>query len=95
MRACILAFCTACLLIAPASASSGVKPEQGQKVRPEAVVDRYPEWWQGRQHYFFDETNSYRPQTDGSGSADPKECAEVLKRTDGVSVTRRSNKCDE
>ena len=96
MRAPILAFCTACVLTAPAFASSVVEPRPVEKL-PVDVGDRYPERWQGRQHYLFDETYT-GPQTDGRGSPDARECSDVtiqLKRTDGVSVTRRSSRCDE
>ena len=57
MRAAIL-FCTGSILLATPSHSATSAPassDEAARVRLEAISNRSPEEWQGRQHYLYDE----------------------------------------
>jgi hypothetical protein len=57
--------------------------------------DRWPDRWQGRQHYLYDQANP--PETTASGgAADPRTCADTpvrVRRADGTTMIKRMNRC--
>jgi hypothetical protein len=61
----------------------------------QAVGDRWPDRWQGRQHYLFDEDNP--PETTATGRAnDTQACANEavrVPRADGSTAIERMNRC--
>jgi hypothetical protein len=85
------------ILTTSASAGPALDAETADMMRREALADRYPDRWQGRQHYLFDETNKRAPATYGSATGDGLECRDVparVKRPDGSTTVSRFNKCD-
>ena len=61
MRAATL-LCAGCILLATPSHSATIKSassDEAAMMRLEAISDRSPEQWQGRQHYLYDE--DYQP----------------------------------
>ena len=100
MRAVFAGFCAVCVLIAsPTYAGEpGVVPrnaEEASLMHMQAVGDRWPERWQGRQHYLFDENSP--PETTASGRAtDALACADEpvrVRRADGTTGVSRINRC--
>jgi hypothetical protein len=98
MRAAII-FCAGCLLLATQSYSATVAPansDEAAMMRVEAIGDRSPEQWQGRQHYLYDEDHQPGEETVGSAGSNPLACDEEpvrLRRSDGKTVIRRLNRC--
>ena len=61
----------------------------------EAEVNLERDQWNGRQHILFDKQNR---RTTGSSAKDLEDCRSVptrLRRSDGTTVVKRINKCEE
>jgi hypothetical protein len=100
MRAVISALCVACVLIG--SPSLAGDPKEAPKTADEAALmwmqalgDRWPERWQGRRHYLFDEDNP--PETTATGRAgDARACAGEpvrVRRADGSTEVQKTDRC--
>src|SRR6478672_2547175 len=95
MRAAIL-FCTGCILLATSGHSATLSADEAARLRLEAISDRSPEEWQGRQHYLYDEDYQPGEETVGSAGANPLTCNDEpvrMPRSDGKTVIRRLNRC--
>jgi hypothetical protein len=98
MRAATL-FCTGCILLATPSRSATLLPsnsDEAARMQLEAISDRSPEQWQGRQHYLYDEDYQPGEETVGSAGSNPLTCNDEpvrLRRSDGKTVIRRLNRC--
>ena len=98
MRAATL-FYTGCILLATPSQSATLPPantDEAAMLRLEALSDRSPEQWQGRQHYLYDEDYQPGEETVGSAGSNPLTCSDErvrLRRSDGKTVIRRLNCC--
>src|SRR5215207_6173638 len=98
MRAAVI-FCTWCVLIATPIHSSAVSPatsDEAARLWLEAISDRSPEQWKGRQHYLYYEDYQPGEETVGSASSNPLSCnneAVRMRRSDGKTVVRRLNRC--
>ena len=92
-------FCSGCLFLATPSFGTTLDPtnaDDATKMLLEAISDRSPEQWQGRQHYLYDEDHQPGEETVGSAGSNPLTCSDEpvrLRRSDGKSVIRRLNKC--
>jgi hypothetical protein len=100
MRVIVLGCLAACALIA--SPIGAAEPEDEPKTADEAALmwmqavgDRWPDRWQGRQHYLFDEDNP--PETTATGRTnDAQACADEpvrVPRADGSTAIKRMNRC--
>jgi hypothetical protein len=70
---------------------------EAAQLQLEAVGERWPDRWQGRQHYLFDEESRPTAHTDGRNSADARACANHAMRVrqpDGSTTVVRANRCD-
>ncbi len=59
--------------------------------------DRWHDRWQGRRSYLEDDPREAQASTDGYQLYNRTECRNVavrLRRTDGMTVIRRVNRCD-
>jgi hypothetical protein len=97
MRAAIVSI--GCLLLATPSYSANVAPANSNEaamMRIEAIGDRSPEQWQGRQHYLYDEDHQPGEETVGWAGSNPLACEDEpvrLRRSNGKAVIRRLNRC--
>lgn len=103
MRADILRLCAVCVLIAsPVAAPGHAEPQATPKTADEAALlhrqavgDRWPDRWQGRHHYLFDDDN--RPETTATNAtADAQACATEpvrVRRADGSTEIVRIDRC--
>jgi hypothetical protein len=99
MRAVISGLFAACVLIAlPVHAAEQDAPKTADEAAllwKQAVGDRWPDRWQGRQHYLFDESNP--PETTATSRAsDALACADEpvrVRRADGSTRVERVNRC--
>jgi hypothetical protein len=92
MRAGVI--CTLCVALAnPTYAAAGPKnADEAAMMHREALGDRWPERWQGRQHYLYDD--EFQPQTTGAGNA--RACANEpvrIRRPDGTTTVKRTDRC--
>ena len=98
MRAAII-FCTGCIFLANPSHGATLPPansDEAARMRLEAISDRTPEQWQGRQHYLYDEDYQPGEETVGSAGSNPLVCSDEpvrLRRSDGKTIIRRLNRC--
>jgi hypothetical protein len=96
MRA-LMVFCIGCIMLVSPSHSATVKSaDEAAMMRLEAISDRSPEEWQGRQHYLYDEDYQPGEETVGSAGSNPLACSDErvqLRRSDGRTVIRRLNRC--
>ena len=98
MRAAII-FCTGFIFLANPSHGAILSPansDEAAMLRLEAISDRSPEQWQGRQHYLYDEDYQPGEETVGSAGSNPLTCNDEpvrLRRSDGKTVIRRLNRC--
>ena len=98
MRAAMV-FCTGFILLAAPSHSATLPPansDEAVRMRLEAISDRSPEQWQGRQHYLYDEDYQPGEETVGSAGSNPMTCNDEpvrMRRSDGKTVIRRLNRC--
>lgn len=70
---------------------------EAMQLQMEAVGDRWPERWQGRQHYLFDEEALPTTSTDGRNAADARACATQamrVRKPDGKTAVVRANRCE-
>ena len=98
MRAAIAGIWALGALISPPSqaAPSPKDADQALRMQMEAVGDRWPDRWQGRHHYLYDEESMPRPQTEGFQPADANACVNErmrLRRADGSTVVVRMHRC--
>ena len=87
-------FCVLCVLAAPSIAAEPKTTDEAAQMQMEALGDRWPDRWQGRQHYLYDEENL--PQTTASGANDARACANEpvrARRADGSMTVERVNRC--
>ena len=104
MRAIGFGLFAACVLIAlPSHAAerndmsedAPANAEEAATMHMQAVGDRWPDRWQGRQHYLFDKDDP--PETTGSSrAAEPQACATEpvrVRRADGSTEVKRINRC--
>ena len=102
MRTTILGVCTACVLLASSfpAAAAPTDADDAALLNIEALGDRGPDRWQGRQHYLYDDENqpdTPNAATVGSAPSDARTCASEparLRRSDGTTVVRRIRRCD-
>ena len=99
MRTTALGVCVACLLLStlPHTAAAPASTDDPTLRNIEALSDREPDRWQGRQHYLYDDEYQPGSATVGSAPADPRGCANEpvrLRRSDGTTVVRRLRRCD-
>ena len=98
MRAATL-LCAGCILLATPSHSGTIRSassDEAAMMRLEAISDRSPEQWQGRQHYLYDEDYQPGEETVGSAGSNPLVCSDEpvrLRRSDGKTIIRRLNRC--
>ena len=98
MRAATI-FGIGCVLLATPSHSVTLAPansDEAAMMRLEAIGDRSPEQWQGRQHYLYDEDYQPGAETVGSAGTNPMACSDEpvrMRRSDGKAVIRRLNRC--
>ena len=87
------------LLSGTVNATPAPKTADGAiQLQMEAVGDRWPERWQGRQHYLFDEqAPAVGATTDGRGPADTRACAEDamrVRKPDGSTTIAHIRRCE-
>jgi hypothetical protein len=74
--------------------------DEAEQLRMEAVGDRWPDRWRGRQHYLFDEESApaaHSNGTDGRNASDARACASEamrVRRPDGSTSVVRANRCE-
>ena len=72
--------------------------DEAVQLQMEAVGERWPERWQGRQHYLFDEqAPAAGATTDGRGPADARACAQDamrVRKPDGSTTIAHIRRCD-
>ena len=71
--------------------------DEAMQLQMEAVGDRWPERWQGRQHYLFDEEALPTISTDGRNAADARACANEpmrVRKPNGKTTVVRANRCE-
>jgi hypothetical protein len=90
-----LMLCALCVVLnEPSVAAEPKSAEEAAVMQLEAVGDRWPDRWQGRQHYLYDEKNL--PETTASRARDARACANEpvrVRRADGSTAVRRINRC--
>jgi hypothetical protein len=90
-----LMLCFLCVVLTqPSVAAEPKTADQAARMQMEALGDRWPDRWQGRQHYLYDEENL--PQTTAAGAADARACANEMmrvRRPDGSTRVQRVNRC--
>jgi len=90
-----LMLCVLCVVMThPSVAAEPKTADEAARMQMEAVGDRWPDRWQGRQHYLYDEQNP--PQTTASRASDARACANEpvrVRRPDGSTVVQRVNRC--
>jgi hypothetical protein len=99
MRVSVIAALTLGLLMTvPGQADPTPKnASAAMQLQMEAVGDRWPERWQGRQHYLFDEEALPTASTDGRNAADARACATQpmrVRQPDGKTTVVRVDRCD-
>jgi hypothetical protein len=89
MRAISLAAVLACSLLSPSHAAAlpPTNADEASMMQAEALGDRSPDRWQGRQHYLYD--NDHRPNWETVCVEQPV----GMRRSDGTTVVRRINRC--
>jgi hypothetical protein len=95
----ILGVCTACVLLtSPAHAAPApTDADDAGLLNIEALGDREPDRWQGRNHYLYDDENQPNSATVGSAPSGTRLCASEpvrLRRADGSTVVGRIKRCD-
>jgi hypothetical protein len=83
----------ACLAAAPAAATSYLDRQDGQSAG-EPVGEDWPNRWQGRRHWFYDDIAK---DTNGHSANAKASCRTVpvrVKRSDGTTGVRRIKRCD-
>jgi hypothetical protein len=78
-------------------ASPDVSADDAQAMRAEALADRTPERIHGRFDFMLEDPEAAVDRTSGSGGSPDDDCANVpirLKRSDGITITKRANVCD-
>src|SRR5215203_6046374 len=98
MRAVTICFIGSLLLAAPSHSGTLAPATSDEAARRwlEAITDRSPEQWQGRQHYLYDEDYQPGEETVGSAGTNPLSCNDEpvrLRRSDEKIVTRRLKRC--
>ena len=99
MRGIFAALCVACVIASPAYAG---EPKDAPKTADEAALmlkqavgERWPDRWQGRQHYLFDENNP--PETTATRrSTSEQACADEpvrVPQADGSTKIEPMNRC--
>jgi hypothetical protein len=71
--------------------------DEAMQLQMEAVGDRWPERWQGRQHYLFDEEVLPTASTDGRNAADARACVAQpmrVRKPDGRTTVVRVDRCE-
>jgi hypothetical protein len=71
--------------------------DEAIQLQMEAVGDRWPERWQGRQHYLYDEAAPAVGATDGSNPSDARACATDamrVRKPDGSTTIAHIRRCD-
>jgi hypothetical protein len=99
MRATILGIGTACVLLASPSSpvAAPANADDSALLDIEALGDRAPDRWQGRQHYLYDDENQPNSATVGSAPSEARACASEpvrVRRSDGSTLVRRIRRCD-
>jgi hypothetical protein len=99
MRAIFAGLCVACVIASPIHAA---EPKNAPKTADEAALmlkqavgDRWPDRWQGRQHYLFDENNPLET-TATSRSTSEQACADEpvrVPRADGSTKVVPMDRC--
>jgi len=98
MRAAIL-LCSGCILLASPGYSVPLKPgntDEAAVMQLEAIGDRSPEQWQGRQDYLYDEDHQPGEETVGPAGSARRGCKDEpvrMRRSDGKTVVRRLSRC--
>jgi hypothetical protein len=104
MRTVFSGLCAMCVFMAaPGTAAefedapkgAAANADQGTPMQAEAVGDRWPDRWRGRQHYLFDADNPAETTASGQ-TADARRCAGELvrvRRADGSTTVTRTNRC--
>jgi DNA segregation ATPase FtsK/SpoIIIE-like protein len=86
------------LMTGPAQADPIPKnADEAVQLQMEAVGDRWPDRWQGRQHYLFDEEALPTASTDGRNAADSRACVAQsvrVRQPDGSTSIARVNRCE-
>jgi hypothetical protein len=86
------------LMIGPGQAAPVPKnADEAMQLQMEAVGDRWPDRWRGRQHYLFDQESLPTAHTDGRNASDSRACATEamrVRRPDGSTSVVRANRCD-
>jgi hypothetical protein len=97
MRAISVAAVACALLISnPAAANPPMNADEAVSLKMEALSDRSPERWQGRQYYLYDDDHQPNAETVGSGASDAAACEDQpvrMRRSDGTTVVRSINRC--
>ena len=90
-----LLLCVLCVALThPSVAAEPKTADEAARMQMEALGDRWPDRWQGRQHYLYDEKNL--PQTAASHARDARACANEpvrVRRPDGSTRVQRVNRC--
>jgi hypothetical protein len=83
------------VLIASSVRAGEPKAAEAASMSQQAVGERWPDRWQGRRHYLFDETNP--PETTASSRARGSQvCTDEpvrMRRADGSTAVERINRC--
>ena len=85
----------ACLMAAQPAAASPYLAQQGQRAG-EPVGEDWPNRWQGRRHWLYDDI-ARDAGTDGHSANARADCRSVpvrMKRSDGTTFVRRINRCE-
>jgi hypothetical protein len=88
----------ACLIAAQPAAASPYLAQQDQRAQEaqEPVGEDWPNRWQGRRHWLYDDI-ARDAETDGNAANARANCRNVpvrMKRSDGTTFIRRINRCE-
>jgi hypothetical protein len=91
-------FVVCVLLVMPGHAAEPEAPKTADEAAvmwKQAVGDRWPDRWQGRKHYLFDDSNPAET-TASSRASETTTCADEpvrVRRADGSTAVERINRC--